>query len=139
MSRPAPAALRRAVRARFEPARPPADGPGAVGVELELIPGAGGAPTADDEALRRLVDGRGPPGRFTFEPGGQLEYSTPALPSLARLAADLGSVLDPVIDEAARGGIDLSAVGLASRFGPDEVGLRRPTPRYVVMDRKSVV
>lgn len=137
MSESDPVVFQRAVQALFEPSRRPVAGTGSVGVELELIPRSDAAPLPDeaDRALERLTGVAKTPGRFTFEPGGQLEYSTPAHRTLAALDVDVASALDPLRVAARAQGIELDAVGLAPRFSPKDVGLRRPTPRYVAMDR----
>lgn len=130
------APLRCVVDRLFESGGRTAD-PGAVGVELELIPRsvAGGPPPADAAPLERLARERRGDGRISFEPGGQLEFSTPALPSVAAVDAEVRGALDPLVEAARAAGIVLDARGLAPRFGPDEVGLRQPSARYVVMDR----
>ncbi|CAN5154002.1 ergothioneine biosynthesis glutamate--cysteine ligase EgtA [soil metagenome] len=90
---------------------------GQVGIELErhLVPSAGSVPGIDHDALRRALDDLDPlPGRsrITFEPGGQLEVSSPPRPGPSAacgvVTADL-AVVDPVVESF---GIDLAAVGL---------------------------
>lgn len=137
MSGGGPAALRRKAARLFEPARRATAGPGAIGIELELIPrsAAGGPPPAGDTTLARLAREVRGAGRVSFEPGGQLEYSTPALPSVAAVDGMLRGSVEPLIQAARGAGIALDARGLAPRFGPEEVGLRRAGPRYVEMDR----
>lgn len=137
MSRVDEAVLRRVVRALFGRAGPDAHEPGCVGVELELIPrSTTGCPTAPgDRSLERLAVAREVEGGFSFEPGGQLEYSTPAHRSLADLDMDLAGALDPLRAAAREAGIELDARGLAPGFGPEDVGLRQRSPRYVEMDR----
>lgn len=131
------AILQRVVRALFDPAGSVVPGPGSVGVELELIPrSTSGHPTAPgDRSIERLARARAVEGRFSFEPGGQLEYSTPACRALADLDADLAGALDPLRVAARAAGIELDARGLAPGFGPEDLGLRQRTPRYVEMDR----
>jgi len=51
-------------------------------------------------------------GTLTFEPGGQLEYSSPACRSASSLLALLRSVVIPLRAAAATEGIDLLAVGI---------------------------
>lgn len=144
MIRPGDAGLRREVRRLFggtSRGEASAVAPGAVGVELELLPlrPPDRPPTTeDDRTLDRLVSdaaGAGPAGRFTFEPGGQLEYSTPPMPSVRDLAADVDAVVGSLADEVAATGGALVARGLVPWFGPAAAGLRRATPRYREMDR----
>ncbi len=59
--------------------------PGLVGTELEWLVGVAGSPTdrVPIPVLRDLLDAAGPPPRgstVTYEPGGQLELSSPAFP-----------------------------------------------------------
>lgn len=107
---------------------------GLVGIELErhLIP-TGGTGPVDHHAVRRATATLAPlPGesRITFEPGGQLEVSSPPRvgPSAACavVSGDL-AVVDPVVE---RLGVDLAAVGLHPDGGDDLVV---GSPRYVAM------
>jgi glutamate--cysteine ligase len=116
---------------------PPAapNGAGRVGVELEWL-----VVRTDDhdrpaafETVRDVVDALGPlPGGslVTFEPGGQVELSSPALPGLDAcepLRRDC-SVLEQGLREV---GVGLVAVGLAPGPAPDRV-VR--SPRYDAME-----
>lgn len=111
----------------------PAQG-GLVGIELErhLIPTEGTDPV-DHHAVRRATAAIGTlPGRsrITFEPGGQLEVSSPPRvgPSAAcAVVNDDLAVIDPVIEDL---GIDLAAVGLHPHAGEDLVV---EGPRYAAM------
>ncbi len=112
--------------------------PRRLGAEVELIPveaGTGRRCCIDSEGalstlpfLRRYgsrqswresLTGKGTPcftlptgGTLTFEPGGQLEYSSPPLRSASALLAILRAVIVPLRAAAADEGIDLLAVGL---------------------------
>lgn len=112
----------------------PAQG-GLVGVELErhLIPSDGRAGGVDHESLHRALAGLGPlPGgsRITFEPGGQLEVSSPPRPgpsaACSVVSEDL-AVIDPVVESL---GIDCVAVGLHAD-GTEEIVA--DGPRYPAM------
>lgn len=144
MSRLDPEILRRDVEALFESPPLGAGGPspsglvGSVGIEVELVPvgRAGGLPGPDSDAiLDRLASGIPAAGRFTFEPGGQLEYSGPVCATLARAVADVERTGARLRAAAEEEGIRLESRGLAPWFAPEDVGLRRPKPRYREMDR----
>jgi glutamate--cysteine ligase len=116
----------------------PAPAPRRLGAEVELIPfeaGTGRRCGIDSEGtlstlpfLRRYgskqswlesLTQKGTPcfslpsgGTLTFEPGGQLEYSSPAFRSASALLAVLRGVIPPLRAAAANEGIDLLAIGL---------------------------
>ncbi len=143
-----PSVLQRGVQQLFEPISSSTgddDDPGRVGVELELFPlavrrGQEFVP-ADKSGLELLqhlgVRSTEPEhgGRFSFEPGGQIEYSTPAVSSLAALLEDVRQNLDPLCVAAESTGMRLAASGLTPWYGLESVELRNPTSRYVEMDR----
>ncbi len=140
MSRLDPAFLRASIEELFEsPSAPAASGVfGAVGIEVELIPVMPPAqpPDADSGAvLDAIAAGTDAAGRFTFEPGGQIEYSGPVCATLAEAVEDVDLTLTRVREQARTAGLELRARGLAPWFDPDRVGLRRATPRYREMDR----
>lgn len=144
MSRLDPAFLRRSIEQLFEsPAAPGAASAtsgvvGAVGIEVELIPVRPPAepPDADSDAVLDAIVARSDAaGRFTFEPGGQLEYSGPVCATLAGAVDDVESTITRVREQASAAGLELRARGLAPWFDPDQIGLRRATPRYREMDR----
>ncbi len=108
---------------------------GRVGVELERIPLRAGDPSlpVDHHRLSRAVDALGvlPGGsRVSFEPGGQLEVSSPPhvgpAAACAATLADL-AVIDPVVG---RLGVELLATGLHPRAGVRPVVEH---PRYRAM------
>ena len=112
----------------------PAEG-GLVGIELErhLIPSEGGTAPVDHHAVRRATDAIGTlPGqsRITYEPGGQLEVSSPPRPGPTAACAVLSTDL-AVIDPAIAGlGVDIAAVGLHPQ-GHDDLVVGGP--RYAAM------
>lgn len=139
MSALPPEELRRSVELLFEsPSPPESECAGAVGVEIEQIPVAPGGrpPPADSvDTLTELAAGlsaRG--GRFTFEPGGQVEYSGPVRTDASSAIDDITDIVTALADAASANGIELRSRGLAPWFGPEDVGLRRPEPRYRAMD-----
>jgi len=72
-------------------------------------------------------------GTFTFEPGGQLEYSSPPCRSPSALLALLRSVVPPLRSAAASEGITLLALGLDPANSIDEAPLLLTTRRYARM------
>lgn len=139
MSRLSPEFLSRSVEALFHsPTEAAAGRPGTVGIELELIPVSppAGCPGPDSDVLLDRIAAEVPAaGSFTFEPGGQFEYSGPACATLAEAVDDAEQTLERVAAAAREVDLELRTRGLAPWFGPDDVGLRRPKPRYREMDR----
>jgi glutamate--cysteine ligase len=72
-------------------------------------------------------------GTLTFEPGGQLEYSSPACRSPGALLALLRSVVLPLRAAAANDGIELMAVGLDPLNPAERAPLLLRTKRYARM------
>ena len=111
-------------------ARPPG-----VGLELEwFVVDAGGRRVTDPTRIRHALEADGPlphASRITFEPGGQLEISTPP-------AADGPGALDVAETDARAARTRLGAAGLALvGVGADAGGLRPRVvdePRYRAMD-----
>ena len=102
---------------------------GRVGIELEWVTRVEGVvpfPAVSD--LRATV--RDLPGgsRITFEPGGQLELSGPALPDIAAAVRAMTDDVAAARRAFAAHGVDLVGIGL------DPTGLR---PRVVDADRYS--
>ncbi len=146
MSRFDPSVLQLDIQRLFEPpVSSPGNTLGQVGVEIELFPldlrSADGPEPADisgQELLQQLgadSPGGDRTGRFSFEPGGQIEYSTPAVTSIAELVTDVARSMDPLCAAALDQGLMLAASGLAPWYGPESVGLCNPTSRYLEMDR----
>jgi glutamate--cysteine ligase len=69
-------------------------------------------------------------GTLTFEPGGQLEYSSPALRSASALLAVLRGVILPLRTAAAAEGIDLLAVGLDPYNSEEQAPMLIHAQRY---------
>jgi glutamate--cysteine ligase len=72
-------------------------------------------------------------GMLTFEPGGQLEYSSPPCGSPSALLALLHSVILPLRAAAANDGIELLAVGMDPFNSADRAPLLLQTHRYTRM------
>ncbi|MFW5419664.1 ergothioneine biosynthesis glutamate--cysteine ligase EgtA [Nocardiopsis sp. CNT-189] len=111
--------------------------PGRVGIETEWLVTDPADPdrTVPLELLRSLVDQAGPPpagSAITYEPGGQLELSSPPLPgpaaAHAALAADLAHVGKPLADA----GLRLEGRGLDPHRPPRR---QLDLPRYAAMER----
>lgn len=107
------AAVEHAVRRGFTPPRP--GGPDRVGVELEMLPMELDGTRAPHDLVRSIMEAVGalPSGTtLTFEPGGQLELSTPPAADLDAacdlLESDLALVAGPLAD----GGIVLVGSGI---------------------------
>jgi glutamate--cysteine ligase len=133
------------------------DGPPLIGVELELIPLRSGNErepiSLQDELIPCLkeyaqltgmltVEDRGDAkpgfysdsgGHLSFEPGGQVEYSSPPLPGAAAALRDVRTVVEPLQQAAAEDGIILAPLALNPWHSPEEVGLQTPVPRYRAM------
>jgi dimethylhistidine N-methyltransferase/glutamate--cysteine ligase len=77
------------------------------------------------------------PGRGTisFEPGGQIEFSTVAAGTASEVIANLRTVVPPLIAAAADSGIDLLQVGIDPVNGIDRSPLQLRADRYVRMAR----
>lgn len=141
-------------------AAPPAASltPRRVGAEVEFIPveaGTGrrclletGAAPGTLPLLRRFGARQGwketrtakgtpcfelPAGTLTFEPGGQLEYSSPACRTPSALLGLLRSVVLPLRAAAAAEGVELMAVGIDPHNSADEAPLLLRTRRYARM------
>jgi glutamate--cysteine ligase len=74
-----------------------------------------------------------PAGMLSFEPGGQLEYSSPPCRSPSALLALLRSVVLPLRAAAASEGIELLAAGLDPGNPAEAAPLLLHTPRYTRM------
>lgn len=146
MTRLDPESLRRSVRRLFESPSTGVAGAaeahegavGGVGIEVELIPVRPPAEPPDPDAdgrLDKIAARTVAAGRFTFEPGGQIEYSGPVCASLAAAVEDVELTIGRLREETRAIGLELRPRGLAPWFGPEQIGLRRPTPRYREMDR----
>ncbi|HEY7482504.1 MAG TPA: glutamate-cysteine ligase family protein [Gemmatimonadales bacterium] len=72
-------------------------------------------------------------GRLSFEPGGQLEYSSPVCRSPSALLALLRAVVLPLRSAAANEGIELLAVGIDPLNSADSAPLLLHSKRYARM------
>lgn len=144
--------LRRAVAALFEPAEHRVGH--RIGAEIEWIPVDAvtrrPVPISDDRGTLELVRAAGAdhgwlpqlndkglpivvvPGEgcFTFEPGGQLEFSAHPEPSVEALVARLAGIHRVVSTAASARGIDLLAVGLDPETPPSEAPMLLDHDRY---------
>jgi glutamate--cysteine ligase len=113
------------------PARPrstPLEGPGTVEILAGLASREGWLREEGSGGLPRFrIPGRG---LLSFEPGGQLEYSTRPLPSLAEVDADLSAVMGPVTRAFLRSGVRLLARGLDPSTPLSRVQLEVEGARY---------
>ncbi|MHA6785006.1 glutamate-cysteine ligase family protein [Pseudonocardia saturnea] len=122
--------LETAVRRAFAPT----SGPERLGVEIELIPVAGGE-RPEPARLAAVLDGRfATDARPSFEPGGQLELSPPPQPVHAVVDTVL-DLLDQARERAARAGVELIAAGTDPRQGCEQVPLHLPNARYRALQR----
>jgi len=145
------AALRDGVFARcFAPSEP---GPGRVGAEVEFLAHdetGRPVPLGGDHGLVARIDryaaraswtrapGYGAVPRFetpagaviSFEPGGQVEISTPACAGASALVRALSSVVQPLRSALADEGVSLRSLGIDSRNDARSIPLQLPAPRY---------
>jgi glutamate--cysteine ligase len=108
---------------------------GSIGAEVEWI----GFPTADPwaqvpfDTMRALIESAGPlRSRLTFEPGGQVELSGPAVPDLAAACSAIDADIAAIRRAVTPAGIALEGTGL-DPLRPHRRVLR--TPRYAAMER----
>ncbi|WP_159939788.1 MULTISPECIES: ergothioneine biosynthesis glutamate--cysteine ligase EgtA [unclassified Nocardiopsis] len=111
--------------------------PGKVGTETEWLVTDHADPTAPVplDRLAAAVEAAGPPpagSSVTFEPGGQLELSSPALPGPAQAHQALAADLDHVAKALAEAGLHLAETALDT-VRPPRRQLR--LPRYAAMER----
>ena len=155
--------MRRDVEALFSPPRP-SGGPDLVGAEIELIPvtegpnpgavrlfeSVNGAPSLVDllrdwerSSGEVREERRGPRdvrfrtssgGWITFEPGGQLEFSSAPRETPAAVLADVVATLDPLCEAAHARGVRLVSRGLNPWHDLEDVPLQLESPRYRAMD-----
>ncbi len=157
--------MRDLVVALFTPPPPSRHATGAdraIGAELELIPvssatkqrvgvnsAAGQIGTAEiirvvalERGWREVADAYGAPsweltggGRISYEPGGQIEISSPVCNSADELISFLYQAIEPLRTVAAASGIDLLAVGVDPYNSIDQVPAQFRAPRYDNMAR----
>lgn len=72
---------------------------------------------------------------LTFEPGGQLEFSSRPYPCLQDAVRRLRSVQELLDTEAQKHGWSILQLGANPWHSPDELGLQMPKQRYQAMDR----
>ncbi len=125
--------LEAAVRDLFRPARDQAGR--RVGLEIELIPHAGGRAVAPGELVRCFDPGFVAAAQPSFEPGGQLELSLPPSPTANQAVHRAVKLIDHAASITARRGIALELLGVDPRHDWWEVPLRTPRPRYLAMQQ----
>jgi glutamate--cysteine ligase len=156
VTKPSRDRLRAEVEALFAPPGLSADGPGAVGVELELIPvrtDPGGRCTqlplsdlkpfvrsvlgveseADDQSSKPAID-LACGGRITFEPGGQVEYSGRPASSAREAGEELREIAGALRRAAAEAGIQLLDRGIVDPAAAGPVDLQLSGARYRAME-----
>ncbi len=97
----------------------PSAGPRRIGVELEIHV-RGTTPDLPGELVER--------GHPSQEPGGQLELSLPAQPSVSAIVREVDWCLEAVAE-----GAEFALTGVDPWRSLAEVSLARPTPRYLAM------
>ncbi len=70
----------------------------------------------------------------SFEPGGQLEFSTRPYPCLSEAVERMESIQAVLDDAAKKVGIDIIQVGMNPWLTVEEIGLQMTKPRYRAMD-----
>lgn len=153
--------MRRLVEPLFRPSDP-SHSDRAMGAELELIPvredshrrvgiaaddeGRGTADIARDAAVRggwiEQTDAYGSPswalpggGRITYEPGGQIEISSPVFESVAALGDFMRAAVVALRESASAAGVSLLAVGVDPYNPIEGAPLLLHAPRYDAMAR----
>jgi len=122
--------LEDAVRRAFAPAQRP----GRVGVEVELIPVTRTDPPMPVDPARLAFDPAFvAAARPSFEPGGQFELSPAPRRTVAGLMDHLDRLLAHAVAVAEQRGIRLEAVGTNPYHSCADVPLRTPSPRYLAM------
>ncbi|MEZ4743692.1 MAG: glutamate-cysteine ligase family protein [Bdellovibrionota bacterium] len=90
-------------------------------------------PKGDGDLLIKVAMERGD--ALTFEPGGQLEFSSVPYPCLGDAVKRLHTVQDELKKSLGECGISLLQIGQNPFYGVDEVGLQMPKERYQAMDQ----
>lgn len=75
-------------------------------------------------------------GRITFEPGGQVEYSSPPLPSAEAAGRDLREVLGNLRRAGAAAGIDFADTGIVDPASAGPIDLQLPEVRYRALEAR---
>ena len=130
-----------------------AEGAPRIGAEIEVIPVDAGtgrmAPIPSTLPLLRGVGASlgweeegGPAPKFytptgtlvAYEPGGQVEVSSPPCPSVGGVVRALREVVLPLREAARHAGVRLLEVGIDPLSAPHEVPLQLRSERYLLMD-----
>ncbi|MEY4631492.1 MAG: hypothetical protein RIQ81_1612 [Pseudomonadota bacterium] len=75
------------------------------------------------------------PDWITFEPGGQIEFSSAPFPCLSDALNRLVQVRDKVARHLRGFGIELVQTGINPWYTPEQIGLQMDKPRYVAMNK----
>lgn len=75
-------------------------------------------------------------GRITFEPGGQVEYSGPPLPSADAAGRDLREVMGSLRRAGAAAGIDFADTGIVDPASAVPIDLQLPQVRYRALEAR---
>jgi glutamate--cysteine ligase len=133
------AALARLVQELFTPASSTAAPH--VGVEVELFPirfvreEAKAVTIAELQGILATAGQSQAGGWVSFEPGGQLEFSSPPAATMSALVRQVADLLDDEQCAAAPHGVAFKAEGVNRWLTSDQVGLQKDTERYRKMQR----
>lgn len=92
----------------------------------------GGKANITDDGKLRSVDLPGG-SRFLFEPGGQIEISTPACGSMITLEGNLRSMQEMLVQVTEKSGIQFGQSGTNPWFDAEQIGNQLPWQRYIAM------
>jgi gamma-glutamylcysteine synthetase len=107
----------------------------AVGVEQELnVRDAFDGGVVSIDRLRRITDSRPYSPWLTFEPGGQVELSLPATPTVSALEQQFLARMGELRSDCADAGVVIDALPVDPR-GVDGVPLQLVAPRYLAMQK----
>lgn len=132
-------ALERRVRALFLPVGTRGDGPGRVGVEVELLPvritdgRPAPVPLTEVRAAIAHDPGLATDARMSFEPGGQVELSPAAAPTPAAALDAVGALVARLRRCCDRAGITLVTAAVSPWHDTETIGLQNSAPRYRAM------
>ncbi|MBT4089177.1 MAG: hypothetical protein HOE30_11855, partial [Deltaproteobacteria bacterium] len=88
---------------------------------------------SDDESLLTFDSTAG--GNITFEPGGQIEYSSSSRHDVRSAIIEMTENVNKISDILSKKGISLFHGAINPWYGVSEIGLKMRKPRYRAMDR----